>query len=56
MVIIILVLALSGLFGGIINFFMNEDENKKLFNAFRSIIFGLGASFMVPVFLIRLCP
>ncbi len=46
--IMILVLLLSGFFGGLINFFMSEEESKK---ALRCIVIGIGASFMVPLFL-----
>lgn len=41
----------TGLFGGLINFFLLDKEELITINFFKSIIVGLGASFVVPLFL-----
>jgi hypothetical protein len=46
LIIIILIMLISGTFGGLINYFINNEEKKKL-----CILYGLAASFMVPLFL-----
>jgi predicted DNA-binding transcriptional regulator len=45
-IILLIIMLASGIFGGFINYFMNNEENKKA-----SIIYGIGASLMVPLFL-----
>lgn len=51
LIIIIIVLLFSGIFGGLVNFFMSEEKTKKTFNVLQSIFIGLCASFTVPLFL-----
>lgn len=42
----------SGIFGGTINFFqLYSDENKGWINYWKCIVAGIGASFLVPLFL-----
>lgn len=41
----------TGLFGGLINFLLLDKDELIKSNFFRSIIVGLGASFVVPLFL-----
>jgi predicted transcriptional regulator len=42
----------SGLFGGTVNFFqLYSDQNKGWINYWRCVIVGLGAAFLVPLFL-----
>lgn len=50
--IIILIIFLSGIFGGTINFFrVSLKEDRILFNLLKSVFTGLGASILVPLFL-----
>ena len=55
-VIHIVVMIIAGTFGGIINFFLEQeieeekDRNKKI-ALLKSIIIGIGASVLVPLFL-----
>lgn len=49
--IIIIIILLSGLLGGIINYFKNYNKESNSLKLLRSLFFGIGASFLVPLFL-----
>lgn len=49
---LILIIIFSGIFGGTVNFFqLFSNEYKGWTNYFKCVIVGLGASFLVPLFL-----
>ncbi len=44
-------MTIAGVLGGVINFYLNRRANGKDSGLPKSIIFGIGASFLVPLFL-----
>jgi hypothetical protein len=48
LIIIILIMSMSGILGGLVNFYILDEKNNKIY---KSILFGLAASLMVPLFL-----
>lgn len=51
MLLIPLVMTSAGLFGGLINYYLSPAEDAPKANLFGSLALGVGASFMVPLFL-----
>ncbi|GAB6112408.1 YEATS-associated helix-containing protein [Desulfomicrobium salsuginis] len=49
--IIMLLIIIAGIFGGCINYALVRSPENKLYEIFWSILIGLGASFLVPLFL-----
>jgi predicted transcriptional regulator len=49
--IISIVMAISGVLGGIINFFISDPVGERPLTWWQHILVGLGAAFMVPLFL-----
>jgi hypothetical protein len=45
------IMALAGAFGGIINYFIERRDNPQKSSMARSLVVGIGASFLVPLFL-----
>jgi predicted transcriptional regulator len=45
------VMLAAGLLGGAINHFLSQDDDPNRFTMLRSLLVGIGASFMVPLFL-----
>jgi hypothetical protein len=50
-VFIILIIFLSGTFGGIVSYFLHDDGNFEKYKLLKDIIIGIGASILVPLFL-----
>lgn len=46
-----LVMLIAGVFGGLINFYLLNQDNKDITSMLRSVVVGVGAAFLVPVVL-----
>lgn len=46
-----LIMGVGGLFGGYINFLLEQKGNAQAAKAQRSIVIGIGTAFLVPLFL-----
>lgn len=51
MCLIITVIVVAGIFGGIVNFYLAKPDDVPTPSAVRSVVVGLAASFLVPLFL-----
>ncbi len=50
-IILTLVMLIAGVFGGLINFYLLNQNNKDTTNMLRCVVVGVGAAFLVPVVL-----
>ncbi len=48
---IIAVIIIFGCFGGVVNYFMKDENELNIYKFFRSVFIGLAAAFLVPLFL-----
>ncbi|WP_416885877.1 YEATS-associated helix-containing protein [Marinospirillum sp.] len=46
-----LVMLIAGVFGGLINYYLLNQDNKDITGMLRSVVVGVGAAFLVPVVL-----
>jgi hypothetical protein len=45
------IMTLAGAFGGLINYFIERRDNPEKSSLLRSLVVGIGASLLVPLFL-----
>lgn len=50
-IILTLVMLIAGVFGGLINFYLLNQNNKDITSMLRCVVVGVGAAFLVPVVL-----
>ncbi|WP_114416302.1 YEATS-associated helix-containing protein [Marinospirillum perlucidum] len=50
-IVLTLVMLIAGIFGGLINYYLLNQDNKDTTGMLRSVVVGVGAAFLVPVVL-----
>ena len=51
LVTVVTIMVLGGLFGGLVNYYRPKTKDEGAKHLWRSIVLGLGASFLIPLFL-----